>query len=213
MPHDDQPRTPIPLWFGLYGTLITTILFVGVYSEVARTSTRGWLASFSAALELSGILLLASPELRPYVGRTYVWLHSAGKRVVAAIAQQARRIVGRRRYVVGLADTGMTLSTSAGARIGRGFEEPPPDDAPTEEKVAYLLRQDQRFKDLFNVVESQARSQFEGLRRELERMAGDLSRQTAESIRELRDSELRMRLLGVMLLVAGVILSYATNLS
>jgi hypothetical protein len=207
-----DPATPIPLWVGLYLALFLLVLFGGFYSGTANTNTHGWLATLSAALELSGVLLVASPELRPRAERILASVRRILRRWVKALVGRIRRLFGIH-LKSGTAETGLSVSGSVEAEVQRGFEDPPADGEGLDQKVDYLLRQDQRFKDLFHLIENQGLKQVEQLRKALERTASSLSKETAEAVRRLSESELHMRFLGLAYIVVGLVLSYATNLS
>ena len=205
---EPEPRKPLSLWFGLEFIVVAAALFGVGYAMAGKTTTRGWLATFAVAFELAGVLLVASPELRPKVERCVGWLRSAWHRFVPWL----RRQFGRGGVHVKMG-AGVTTEAAMGLKVLRGFEDPPPPEVSDSEKIEYLLRFAERSKELFNLLESQAREHVEGVRVELQRTASDLSAQTAQAVRRLAESELRMRLLGVVYIVVGLICSYLANVA
>ena len=65
------------------------------------------------------------------------------------------------------------MTSALGLDITRG-RTPPADDASLEEKVQYLLAQDERHLQLINDLENLIRAEPEAIRKELDRVAAEL---------------------------------------
>jgi hypothetical protein len=205
------PPRPIPLWAGLYAALIVFILFFGLYSY-ASTTTRGWLATGAVAAELCGVLMIASPELRPRVVSFGKWLWTHTRRRYRILEAWFRRLVGLPLHARVIAPAGIASAAGVGAAVILG-RNPPRSTASVYEKVAYLLAQDERWHEQFQVVRNETRQQVDTLRAELAGSVTELMQHAEEAVAELANKELQMRLLGVAFLIVGLGLGYAANLA
>jgi hypothetical protein len=204
-------RKPLPLWVGLVGWIVETLLFLGIYWITGDTTTRGWLATGSVAAELWGVLLIASPELRPLVERAISGVARWTRKVVGLVWDRICRLFRIRRVHRAVLDAAVNMSGTMEAKVIRG-RNPPPPDAAVEEKVAYLLRQDERILGLISDLDNQTRQQTEELRGLIEGTAQELREHTTTAVRAVVETELRMRLLGVLFVIVGLVLAYAANI-
>ena len=208
-----EPREPMPLYVGVGGTAIVVYIFAFVYGHVGDTTPRGWYATLAAGFELSGVLLVASPELRPIVEKSARRLAAKLRTWPHHTRNFLLRLAGKpRQQEVSL---GATVSTEAalGIDVVRWFPEAPPAGATSDRQIAYLLQVTDRFKCTLNVVENDLRKGLEQVRGEIQRTALDLTEQTTDAVRQLAQSELRMRLFGVAFITVGLMLSYAANIA
>lgn len=205
-------RKPLPLWFGLWVGYVVTMLFLIGYQTVGQTTTRGWLATLAAAFELWGVALVASPELRPIAERAAAAAWKALRTIGQSIWTRMRQLLGIRRTHTIHLGAALELSAAMGAEVRRG-RQPPSTEATLEEKVAYLLAQEERHLKLINDLENRLRKDMDAMREELEGTATQLREHTSVSVREAAEAELRMRLLGVAFVIAGIVLAYAASLA
>jgi hypothetical protein len=207
-----QARKPLPLWVGLYGWIVEAILFLGIYGNAGDTTTRGWFATGSVAAELWGVLLIASPELRPLVERAISAVARWTRKLVGLVWDRISRLFRIRRVHRAAFDAAVNVSGSLEARVIRGHNPPSPD-AGIDEKVEYLMREDERLLGLISDLENQTRDELEELRGAIKGTAQELREHTATAVREVAETELRMRLLGVVFVVVGLVLAYAANIA
>jgi hypothetical protein len=208
-----EPRTPIPLYIGACGTALVVTAFACAYFYAGETTTRGWCATFAAGFELCGVLLVASPELRPIV-------ETLARRAAAEVTTWPVRVSNRLKRLFGKpvhhrVSSGSALSVEGALQVEgqRGFQAAPPGGATQSEQVEYLLNVVEQFKRTLNTVENDLRKGIENVRGEIQRTALDLTEQTTDAVRQLAQSELRMRLLGVGCIIVGLMLSYAANIA
>ena len=86
------------------------------------------------------------------------------------------------------------------------------EDAPLEEKVAYLLRRDKAVQAELEDVRRDIAGLPERWLADIAREATSLRAEHAEELAKLRDRHLRARLLGIVLLVVGITLATWGNL-
>jgi len=206
-----EARRPLPLWVGLYGGIVEAILFLGIYGNTGDTTTRGWLATGAVAAELWGVLLIASPELRPLVEGAISGIARWTRKLAGIVWDRISRLFRIRLHHAAF-DAAVRMSESLEAKVMRG-RNPPSSDAGVEEKVEYLMREDERLLGLISDLENQTRQQFEELRGLIEGTAQELREHTATAVRAVAEAELRMRLLGVLFVVVGLVLGYAANIA
>jgi hypothetical protein len=172
---------------------------------------RGWFATGAATTEIWGVLLIASPELRPIVERSATKVGLQIKRLGRFLSYGTRhllRLRTKQRVDIG---SGVSAIAALNVDVQRGFNPPSPD-ADLEKKVAYLLRQDERWWKLFNTIENQTRRQIDELRGELDGTASTLREHTVSAVRAVAEAELSMRLLGIVFVVIGLALLYAASI-
>jgi hypothetical protein len=204
-------RKPLPLWVGLYGLVVVTLLFANGYNAFGDTTTRGWLVTVATAFELSGVVLIASPELRPLIERAAANAWRAVRRFIKAAWLRLRRLLGiptPHRITLGHA---VETSAALDLEVSRGGE-PPPSTATLDEKVAYLLVQERRHNKLLEDIENLVRRETGAIRSELSTATADLREHTSVSVREAAEAELQMRLLGVAFVIAGISAAYVASL-
>jgi hypothetical protein len=180
MAETPDPRPPIPVYLGACGAGIVVLLFASVYDRVGDTTPRGWYATFAVGFELSGVLLIASPELRPIV-------EAVAKRIAGEVRTWPKPIRNFTRRLLRKGVTHvheMTGTVSAGgslhAKAIRGYVNPPGVDAGHHEQIAYLLRVTEQLKRNLGTVEDDLRQGLENVRGELQRTALDLTEQTTK---------------------------------
>ncbi len=178
---------------------------------VGDGSFRHWLFSCAGSLEFWGVLLVASPELVPYLRRLATGLGALWHRT-KALARRAtdwvRVKIGRPRtqvvYVEGI-DSG---AMSGSGRLSVGVRE----GATMEEKVDFLLRRDQETQERLADLQERLGALPERWRGDMEATAGTLRHEQREGLDALRDEHLTARVGGVVFLVVGLILATWSNL-
>jgi hypothetical protein len=206
-------KRPIPLWIGIWLGLVVTLVFLNAYKLMGDTTTRGWLATFAAAFELWGVVLVASPELRPIVERAAARSATALRHLCRSIGARLWRLLrlpGRSQTVS--LGSAVDVSSALALDVKRGYSAPGPN-ATTEEKVAFLLEEVKRILGLVEGLENQLRDELGGVRTELAQATADLREHTAMAVREVAEAELRMRLLGVGFVMTGIALAYAASVA
>jgi hypothetical protein len=205
-------KQPLPLTFGLYWGLVTTLVFLNAYKLLGETTTRGWLATLSASFELSGVVLVASPELRPIVERLAAEAASMLRHLARVTLTRLMRLLRLPIRHSGLLSSDIGFGADGAARVIRGQIAPSPS-ATIEENVAFLLEEVERIGSLVERLENQFREEIGGVRKDLEQTAAELRKHTAVAVREVAETELRMRLVGVGFVMAGIALAYAASLA
>lgn len=208
----ESEKKPLSLKGGLIGGLIVTLVFLNGYKLFGETTAKGWLATLSAAFELYGVILIASPELRPIAARAGVAWAAALRRVGRRTKVLLTRLLRLRREQRITLGSAVDVSSALGLDVKRGYAVPG-DAATIDEKVAFLLDQVKRLVGLVEGLENTLRKELEGVHAELARQADDLRNYTAAAVREVAEAELRMRLLGVGFVIVGIAFGYAANLA
>lgn len=208
-----KPRTPIRLYVGFGGTALVVATFVCAYFFAGDTTPGGWCATFAAGLELSGVLLVASPELRPIVERLGRATASEVRSWPRRLRDVLRRLLHRPREHRITLGGAVETDSALGLEVKRGLLPAPAREAPQDQQVEYLLRVTEQIKRSLGTVENDLRRAIEEVRGEIQRTAIDLTEQTTDAVHQLAQSELRMRLFGVACITAGLMLSYAANIA
>lgn len=157
-----------------------------------------------AAVELLGIVLVASPDLVPGAVRLARWTRV-----------RWRPIENRVRRAVGLAPRGRVVELSAtisgGGRVSASAIVGHNPGAPIESKVEYLLRRDQALQETANrltqrveTLEAESAKRIDDLRQEIE----------ARIVREIevaQEDYRRARIGGTIALAIGLALVTAAN--
>jgi hypothetical protein len=212
MPSSKNPQQkPLPLWVGLYGGVIEVILFLGIYGSAGDTTRRGWFATSAIATELWGVLLIASPELRPIVERTATLVARSIRQSASRVWLAIRRLLRiSTHHYVNLASE-ITATGSISAKVTRASD--PPAGADRDQLVDWLVQEHKRILGLIDTIDNQMREQLGEVRGEITATATALREHTAAAVQEAAKAELHMRLLGVLFVVAGLVLSYAANIA
>jgi hypothetical protein len=214
----DQDRGPRAsdadsLYVGIIGPALLVYVFAFAYAHIGETTRAGWWATFAAGFELSGLLLVASPELRPIVEALARRIGAEVRTWPNRLRNVLRGLMGKGRIYEGAMTATVSLSGTVETEVIRGFEDPPPAEAPAAEQIAYLLRVTERTKEVLHGVENDLRKGIENVRGEIQRTALDLTEHTANAVQELAHSELQMRLLGVLCIAVGLVFSYLANIA
>lgn len=208
---DGGQRRPLPLWVGLYGGLVEALLILGLYNELADPTRRGWFATGAVAAELWGVLLIASPEVRPIAERTGAVVAGSARAGGRRLKARARRVLGIRKTHNITLGTALEMDSALGLKVARGTVGPPAE-ASLEDKVTFLLGERKRLVGLIETLENQTREQIDELRSDIRGATAELREHTAVAVKAVAEAELQMRLLGVVFVVVGLVLSYVANI-
>jgi len=154
------------------------------------------LLASGAILELGGIVLVGSPDLFPYGRRLSAWL----RRRFGWIVNRVRRLIGRPRvHTTGLGRP-VLISRASSVSAVRSIRE----GAPLEDQVAFLLRRDQEAQRRENELSGRLTTLDEETGKRLEALRESMEQHVADSLTAAHEEYLPLRVLGVLLLVAGV---------
>ncbi len=196
---------------GFLAAAAVTSFVIGWYG--GDGSLREWLLSAAGALELSGVLLVASPELAPVLLRAGEGLAAVRKRtrtLTRAAANRVLRMLARqpRPHVA----SGASASSLGGGIRARGIVGLG-EGATDEEKIAYLLERDRKTQEQLRDHQEELNELPKRWRADIEAMGGTLRSEQNEKLDELRGEHLTERLGGVVLLVVGLALATWGNLA
>ena len=171
-----------------------------------------WLLAYAGSLEFWGVLLVASPELAPYL-RRLVTKASAMRRRTQALARRATdwlktKIKGPSTRVVHI-----HAFDSAGASDSATAITSVDDARSMEEKIAFLLRRDKETQERLADFQEKLDELPERWRGDMRATAGTLRDEQRKGLDELRDEHLTARVGGVVLLVLGLVLATWGNLA
>jgi hypothetical protein len=176
-------------------------------------SVSHWLLAYAGSLEFWGVLLVASPELAPYLRRLaagFASLRSHTKVLAHRASARARRILGLRPRPIVM--SGTSAVSGGGAMRGRGIVGLS-EEASLEEKVDFLMRREEETQHRLADLQEEQDALPARWRDDIEAKAGTLRREQREGLDELRDEHLTARVGGVVLLVAGLFLATWGNLA
>ncbi len=198
-------------------SIVVTGVVAAIFEVAAGdASAKAWLYSIGGALELVGIVFVAWPELGPIARRARTKLSSEARiafvRARAAFLYAWYRL--RRRPLhrkVQSVELGTAIETDSALSVKPIYGEPGPDATDTEKisylmgRVKMLLDQGEAHRKLIDALPEQWRREMRKSIDELRaHVTGELTRVESESLFERR--------WGVVLLVAGVIVSTLGNL-
>jgi hypothetical protein len=149
-----------------------------------------------ALVELTGIVLVGSPDLFPQAQRFSEWLRLRGRRVY----DRVRRLLGR--PVVHTVSAGSSVSTAMGLSARAIVSVAA--DASLEDKVAFLLRREQQTQERLADLAEGLTAQREGMARTLSEERASMEAHVADSLSAAHTAYLPLRLLGVALLAVGL---------
>lgn len=195
---------------GSLAAAAATSVLVGWLADA--DSLRRWLLSVAGALELWGVLLVASPELAPYLRRLRGALVALPERTQALVRRATdwvRAKMGRPR-VVSL--SGTATASAGGRATGSGYKSVR-EGATDEEKFAFLLEQAKETQLRLDDLQQQVNDLPERWRGDIEGAAGTLRQEQQQGLAALRNEHLTARLGGVVLLVVGLALATWGNLA
>jgi hypothetical protein len=164
---------------------------------VLRAMLKELLTGIGAGCEFTGILLVAAPELFPRAGRAWADVRGGTRRAWGWLLRLIRR---RRRGVTVPVGPGGAVA-GGGYVSGIASKEPL---ASLEEKVAFLLDQDRKTQERLNAMDEAARQAAEARRREIAAVQRELEAFVGDERQRERDVHIRVRLVGVCFLLAGV---------
>lgn len=171
----------------------------------AASVWREVLTGVGAAFEWVGIWLVAAPELSPRLVRAWGRVRPAAMRVVWWVR---RRLGWRGRVSKDLhVRSGIKVGGHASAVLSKG------EGASLEEKVEFLLEQDREAQRRLNKVERAIAEQPEAWRQDIEETRGELEAFVREQVERERDVHIRIRLVGIVFLLAGVPLLAVANVA
>jgi hypothetical protein len=176
-------------------------------------SFRHWLLACAGSLEFWGVLLVASPEISPFLRRLAVALaalRSQTKALAHRAANRARRMLGRPPRPIEM--SGTSVMSGGGNMRGRGIVGLR-EGAPMEEKVEFLMRREEETQERLGDLQEGLDALPERWSDDIEATAGTLRREQREGLDELRDEHLTARVGGVVLLVVGLVLATWGNLA
>ena len=165
-------------------------------SYAGRVDAKVIVVSVGALLEFVGIGLVASPELAPWVRRLGDAVRRAGRRARARL----RRLLRRPRHVVmgaAAGEYGLIGSSASG-------EVTPGKDATLERKVDFLMEETKRTRRRLLEFKRELADHPDRWHRAIEAAKGELESLMDEKVQAVRDAHIRRRLLGIVLLLAGV---------
>jgi hypothetical protein len=195
-------QKPLPLKFGVAFTLAVTAIFYVCYATIGNTATNGWFATGAAAFELCGILLIASPELRPLIAPLVLSTWDAVRGAWNKIRALMRRLFRRPAVVYGKR---ASADAGTGADVVRVVirRDPPKPDADLREITTYLLEQNDLWAREVEALRQADSLLGAALREEFHKSVSQLRTDLDAAVREVKDAELNMRLLGVLLVLIG----------
>jgi hypothetical protein len=189
-------------------TAVATGAAVGLTLGITPATGRDWLILLGGSYEVASVLLIASPELWPRA----VWLASRLRLIASttaqALVQAGRRLLGRPSNVTIPVPVAATLSLG-----GHGTHRVSTAATTLEEKIEYLLRRDQDVQARFDEVADRVTAAEKALRDEIANLARDQTAELERTIRAVQDAYIDVRLVGVLILIAGIILSVSGSLS
>jgi hypothetical protein len=158
-----------------------------------------------AFVELLGILLVASPDLVPWALRFAGW-----------IRPRWRRFENRLRRLLRLPHRGITHEVSLSAAIATGGRVSGVVDfnreAPLEEQVAFLLRRNVESQNETNALAARIAALEEETPGRLEALRAELEAHVSRSVATAKEDYRTARVMGVLVLVLGLVLTTLANL-
>jgi hypothetical protein len=207
-PDAAPPSSPETIW-GVWLGVVVNLACIAVLNNPAEARPVVWLATLAIANELLGIVLIASPELWPRTVRVYRSLSGVLSRAVSPVVRRVRRILrfpppGQIVSVGGIASS-VSLSGHATATTA------PSPGATESQLIDYLIRQERRSQERLDELERRLGVLPAEWREEIERARAEMERLSRELVREVADRRIRLRLLGLLYVAIGIVLSGLAN--
>jgi len=167
------------------------------------TTTKATLYLLGGALEITGIFLVAAPDLAPLLRIARARIAAEGERAQAWL----RRVLRRPRSV--------TASVSAGGAIAMGghvsakVSVDPAASLP--DKVAFLMRRADEAQERLNLLDDRLRNEVDTRERAIASAQRETERRVREEITNALDAHKRLRLVGIGLLTLGAVLLNVGN--
>jgi hypothetical protein len=149
-----------------------------------------------ALVELTGIVLVGSPDLLPQAQRFSEWL----QRRVRRACDRVMRLLGR--PVVHTASARLGVSVAGGVSA-RGIVSVAAD-ASLENKVAFLLRRDEQTQGRLDDLTEALQALTDDVARGLSEQRASMEAYIADTLSAAHQVYLPLRLLGVVLLTVGL---------
>lgn len=171
--------------------------------EEGNLSAKAALLIFGAVLEFVGIILIAFPDINPYLVQLSRWL----RKHTSALLDRIRRLLGRPKDLRIEVHSAVELNLAGRASLLKSAS----GTATLEEKVGFLLTRDR-----------EAQRDVNALRERIEDFESESSKRLDESRREIKTSFERkltakleeyrpLRIVGVIFLVIGLGCATAAN--
>lgn len=179
---------------------------------LAADGTAEWMLTFAGSAEFFGVLLVAAPELGPYVERA----SAAAGRARDAAQERGRRLVATIRRRLGRTQTVITHGIGSAEAIGTGNRVTANVsvlwESTIEDKLRYLLGRDQHVRKQLQEHAEQLAVLPAQWQIDIARAAGELHDEQDQALKRLAEAHLGPRLLGIVLLLAGIVLATWGNL-
>jgi hypothetical protein len=201
-------------WKGLYAGVVLNLVVAALLNNDPFFSTpcaRVWLVTLGATNELLGVLLVASPELIPYVKAIAFWIKAQRDWLYL---QRIRPVLRRVFHLPALTHqvvVGATVPFESSMGIPT-IGTRPREGAPIDAIVAFLSAEVERMRTSITELEREFHSHTAKSSEELKRVRTELTSETREALQALAERNLRLRLLGLMYVAAGLVLSWVGNL-
>jgi hypothetical protein len=154
-------------------------------------------------LELSGIVLVAAPDVFPAIRSGRRWIDSRAALVALKLRRLLRRPVS---HTVSMSGT----ITATGTMSASGILGIDPN-ATLERKVELLIRHDAEAQERLNTLEQRMTDEKAARDAAIEQARGETEERLTEQMRALIDTHKRLRLIGVGLLICGAVCLNAGN--
>jgi hypothetical protein len=155
-------------------------------------------------LEFGGIVAIAWPDLLPWKERTSRWISSAYRRTTSRLLRLlGRRPPGRVFEVSG----GASARVTSGAAVVTAVNE----EATLEEKVAFLLRRDQKVQRDAEDLSVRIGDLEQGTPERLDEVRADLKDHFAERLAEALNRDRPLRIVGAFALGIGLTFTTLAN--
>ena len=172
-----------------------------------------WLILVGGTLESVGVVLVASPELKSAATAIRDRTKRIRDRTRAGagwLSTNARRLL-RRRPRAGEVAIGGPISSGSFSAEASVHTRPSPDSS-DEQVIAFLLKKHGEHVGRFARIEAELESQPERWRQDIEKARSELSAETRKEVERVRDSHIKLRISGVVILLVGILLVTAGNL-
>lgn len=198
---------------GLYVGAVTNLLVVAVLNNPpfweGTADVSIWLITLGTWNEVLGVLLVASPELLPRLGRV-------GRLLLGRFRAARLRLLSTARRVLRLPGSAYADSATVGARLSVSGHAVhilgPPATTDHGELLAWLIKREKWAQERFQEIEKSVSELPERWRADMGVMREELEGVSRKLVREAADARIRLRLLGLGYVVLGLILSWAGNL-
>jgi hypothetical protein len=202
-------ETVVGIYVGLVANLAAVALLNNPPGAAPSPGAGVWLVSVGFCNELVGVLMVASPELLPRIESAARWAGAASRSVGAKLVVFLHRLfrVARDVHVLLGAATGVATVGSLDVRGQVG----PPAEATTEEKVAWLIERERLTQDKLQTIEKELRDLPGRWQADIDVARQELEGLSRELVRRVADARIRLRLLGLLYVVIGLVFSLAGN--